>query len=646
MIEDSINRKRGNDQSGPDAKKAKKGPLNRPPVSGIKEEDVGISEFIYQHPDKRITGVLKQRYTDFQVNEIDPNGKVLHLQDLGFKPKEEVKVKEKKPEVEKPDDSQPKFQISDENKAKLVELIGKEDTEKLVAMLGSHNTMETTMCFPDKAKRSQIHQLIRAAFQGRFETATSNDDKIRIGINSFRRTKRSKKLPKIDHNLGSRKAFLRFNLYKENKETMEVAGILSRILGIQVKRIRYAGTKDRRGITVQRASLENIPIERANSLNKVLRGCRMGGFEYSDTPVNLANLTGNQFIITIRDAKPIDPSQTLEEAIKPIFDSLKDVGFINYYGMQRFGTFSVSTHLIGKQILNGEWKNAAELILSEQKVVNPSSREARKIWSQTKDAHLALKRMPRKCNAEYSILSRLDRAEKNEDGEYSSGAYFNAIMGIARNLRIMYAHAYQSYIWNCVVSKRIRLWGLKAVVGDLILVDKKVEDSNGLEDVKRRNITVAKTLTEEDIKSKKYTIYDVVLPTPGYDVVYPNNEKLKNCYVELMKKDGLDPFNMSRRVREFSLAGSYRNIVARTTNLNYTVRTYNSYTDELVRTDLEILQLKEKAKQAGKDISVDRILPGDPNGSLKAIVLEMELPLSTYATMALRELVADDKRVL
>lgn len=63
-----------------------------------------------------------------------------------------------------------------------------------------------------------------------------------------------------------------------------------------------------------------------------------------DNGVNLGDLSGNRFKIVIRDVK-----EKSDELIRSAIDSLKSNGFINYFGLQRFGNSAESpTHLIGK----------------------------------------------------------------------------------------------------------------------------------------------------------------------------------------------------------------------------------------------------------------------------------------------------------
>lgn len=89
-------------------------------------------------------------------------------------------------------------------------------------------------------------------------------------------------------------------------------------------------------------------------------------------------------------------------------------------------------------------------------------------------------------------------------------------------MRLMYLHAYQSYIWNEVVSKRIELYGLKLCVGDLVLPKDKAKRG------KNEQINIVR-VTEEN--RDQYSIEDVVLPLPGYNVHYPSNQSL--CLIQI-----------------------------------------------------------------------------------------------------------------
>ncbi|KAG7194973.1 uncharacterized protein KQ657_004084 [Scheffersomyces spartinae] len=638
----------------------------------VQETDVGITQYVntlYQTKGG-FFGKIKQRYSDFLVNEIDSNGKVVHLLDEGIdigKTKKEKRLEKRQQvradlqgktpeEVEEikllkkeEEEKKPKYDLSEEIRGKMLELITSDELKAIEELFTTGNHFETTTKIEDKQSRGTLHQLFRSGFQNKLETVTTpeNTFKIQIAKNDRKGGRRNpqESVNHVDENgvvnygLGPYKHYLHFNVYKENRETMEVAGTIAKFLRIPYKLINFAGTKDRRGVTCQKFSIHKGKVVRVSSLNKGLKNAVLGGFSYEDSGLRLGDLKGNEFIITIRDVAPLNENEDLNNCVKTCFESLKDKGYINYYGLQRFGTFSVSTHQLGVLILNNKWKEAVELILAEQEVVAPDSIEARRIWAETKNASFALKKMPRRCQAEHSVLTKLSTEPFSGDGEFSSNSYFNSIMAIPRNLRVMYVHAYQSYVWNSVVSKRYELFGSEVQAGDLVLDDKKatatVEEDNDddfKEDVYESNIVRARALTEEEVSSGKYTIFDVVLPTPGFDIVYPSNEQLRSVYVDVMAKDGLDPFKMGRRVREFSLPGSYRKIMGKPENLSYQIVKYNDE-DAVVRTDLELLRAQPE--------SLNRIIDNE-EGTKTAVVLRMQLGVSSYATMALREFMKVD----
>jgi tRNA pseudouridine13 synthase len=613
---------------------------------GITERDVAITEYL--SPELMgFRGILKQRYTDFLVNEVLPDGTVLHLTDLGLADKrdrrrerreqareegktadDEAREKEKEKKVPEP---------TDEQRQQLAALLGEETYGQVVQLFSTGSKLITDKSYESKDDRTRLHQLIREAFGSRLETRTDPENKFVVTLATDPGKGVRRRGDKLDKShMGRVQDYVHFVLYKENKETMEVANLLSKFLRIPPKTISYAGTKDRRGVTVQKLSVSKIKVERLNGLNKTLRGVKLGSFEYSSTPLKLGELAGNEFIITIREADLMGEAtidDKLEEVVNKAMDSLRTRGFINYYGMQRFGTFSISTHTVGKHVLNSDWRQVVDLILSEQELVLPESVEARKKWADTQDAQKTLELMPRKCVAEQAILKAL---AKDPTG------YLNAVMQIPRNLRVMYAHAYQSYVWNCVASERIKRFGTSIVAGDLVIDDnaagdpgaKSNSDDDELEeDLKEVQFTRARPVSQEEIDSNSKTIFDVVLPSPGFDVVYPGNE-LADVYKTIMSNDGIDHTNMKRNIKEFSLAGSYRYLISKPANVEWWVKKYDDPTDQLVKTDLDLLT-EEKTYQ-------ERISQGIENGKKNAIVLKLQLGTSQYATMALREVMKVD----
>ena len=86
---------------------------------------------------------------------------------------------------------------------------------------------------------------------------------------------------------------------------------------------------------------------------------KVGSFERVHNPIRLGQLGGNRFSVALRfipkEISNEDIAHSTFSFISCILDidveSLKKYGFINYFGMQRFGTYNVRTHEIGKEVL-------------------------------------------------------------------------------------------------------------------------------------------------------------------------------------------------------------------------------------------------------------------------------------------------------
>lgn len=73
--------------------------------------------------------------------------------------------------------------------------------------------------------------------------------------------------------------------------------------------------------------------------------------ENMENDIGVGNLYGNQFGLILRLIDPKDACQ-IEDRVK----SLREIGMINYFGMQRFGSCGTKTHMIGLKILKRQWR--------------------------------------------------------------------------------------------------------------------------------------------------------------------------------------------------------------------------------------------------------------------------------------------------
>ena len=57
---------------------------------------------------------------------------------------------------------------------------------------------------------------------------------------------------------------------------------------------------------------------------------------------------------------------SLRRVVAASLSTLSESGFINYFGLQRFGTSATPTHVVGRSLLKKEFARSVELVLSSR----------------------------------------------------------------------------------------------------------------------------------------------------------------------------------------------------------------------------------------------------------------------------------------
>ena len=244
-----------------------------------------------------------------------------------------------------------------------------------------------------------------------------------------------------------------------NWETNRLVGELGKRLGISRKGIYFTGTKDKRAVKTQQMAI-------LASEEKV-RGLQLPGVEVLDTfradrAPKLGDLLGNRFDIVVRELA-VDAGEA-EARCAAVEGELAAVGGVpNFFGIQRFGALRPVTHVVGERIVRGDFEGAVMAYVGAPQQGEPAEAfEARKQIEEERDFGKALTYFPSQLTFERVLLAHL--AE-------SPGDYVGALRKLPLNLVTMFVYAYQSQLFNRIVSARLATEGtLKTVhVGDLLV---------------------------------------------------------------------------------------------------------------------------------------------------------------------------------
>src|SRR3989338_1466010 len=203
-------------------------------------------------------------------------------------------------------------------------------------------------------------------------------------------------------------------LEKYNTDQNNAIRMLTRHLQTSRKRIGFAGMKDKRAITSQKISVWKPDYERMKSFRSRYVDLRMP--EWSDDRIELGDLLGNAFEITIRE---IDGTEDgISRNILDFFNEAEN-GIPNYFGEQRFGGIRQVTHLVGREFVKGSPEKAVMTYLTfTNEREEEDVRAARIALAETLDFSKATKEFPMKYRYERSIIHHLCRYPKDYVGAF------------------------------------------------------------------------------------------------------------------------------------------------------------------------------------------------------------------------------------
>jgi tRNA pseudouridine13 synthase len=234
--------------------------------------------------------------------------------------------------------------------------------------------------------------------------------------------------------------FLICRLTKKNWELQHAVKEIAKRLSISHRRISWAGTKDRNAVTTQWISLYNVTPEQVAAI--YLKDITLEPLTQSNEGLSLGDLSGNRFDIIIRDPDPTD----LAGRVRSVSETVA-AGVPNYFGLQRFGAIRPVTHRVGEWILKGDYEQAVLTYVGmEFPGEDEKTKTIRSAFRATRDPAPALHALPVQMNYERAMLHHL--AER-------PGDYSGALQVLPPKLLSMFVSAFQSYLFNLALSRRI-----------------------------------------------------------------------------------------------------------------------------------------------------------------------------------------------
>ena len=255
--------------------------------------------------------------------------------------------------------------------------------------------------------------------------------------------------------------YLFLRLRKINISTLEAIRTFAKVNNIPLKEIGFAGLKDKYAYTEQFLSLPKDYENKIKYFSFIIFNQKVKSFEkvfqkekifeiykrnfkqkifsvekigYLKNKLSLGDLKGNEFIITLHNIH-----SKLFKQIRKNIQIVKKFGVANYFGEQRFGSLKDRSNFIILEATKGNFEKAIYIYFLEGR--DPS---LKKYWGDWESLYKKLK-------------DSLEDFERDVILGLKRGLSFKKAFQIfPKNIKLMFYFAFQSFIWNKILSIYIK----------------------------------------------------------------------------------------------------------------------------------------------------------------------------------------------
>lgn len=337
--------------------------------------------------------------------------------------------------------------------------------------------------------------------------------------------------------------FTTFHLIKSNNDTFEAIRKISRILKVSPRLFSYSGLKDKCSISVQRVSIKGNFIQTLKNLK--LKDIYVRNITPTKKSVKMGSHRGNNFTVVIRN---IVQNGSLMKTIEKLFKVLNKQGFPNYFGLQRFGTFRPNSQIIGRYLLESNYKAAfREFVVSTYSTESSVARNVRENLNLDGDFEKAYQEFPKSLYYERLMIERLLKDPNDYEG---------AINALPEDLKNLLISAFQSFLFNKMISLRVKKGVplFKPIKGDVISI---LDEENG-----QLTQILYKYGDQYDLHLKKAFKLNraaIIAPIIGFNTNMDEFPLMKSLFSEIAREINFDPnVFKSEGLTQFKFKGSLR----------------------------------------------------------------------------------------